>query len=650
MKMKRNWMYRAANMAVALVLALGMAACSDSEETDVTPGPAPKDPSVSLREVQTTTTTAVVQVETKEADVCYIDYVVKGEVEPTTAEEIIASGEQFEAMSGNYTLQNLEPETNYVVLAAVRQGDKSATARLELTTEAEEVEGAIELNLLIDALYSTNNTAGNGNYEIVLGNTTELAWEGDVQLVLDLYNEPDADPINAVLPNGVYEPTGDYAPFTYNPSYTYASIVVGGELLQEPIMGTVTVDRKGAEYTILVDGVLFSSQTPIKLIYKGPIQFVQTATAEWERFDSSQEVTFEESQGRYWGNWFYPFADDLGIEFFQGEFDENGTLVKGYYLHLTSLYMPKLSDYNAQTIEIANGVYTVVPNRPDYIKSYALPFTFDYGQVSTLYEQMVFQGTYVTYVDKAQNINLVGIVADGTITVSGSGADKLVEFDFVTEEGISIKGSYQGNPNLGNYNDNDQNYNWASRPWTSLTTDHTYEWKPETTASAFLLGDYIKEGLDNWMVMIMAMNSEYPGGYGDFFTTELLVPSTNGFEFPTGTFNIGLNLEPQTMLTGYMDYSGIVSFTYYGDLTPDVEGYSTHSVAIEEGTVTISREGDEYKFVFNMMDGLGNKITGEWQGAVMAEDLRDAMGNGGEDDDHDHGHTHAVKQALRARR
>ena len=645
--MKRNLIYRVTNAAAALLLTLGFASCSENEEP-VTPAPEKKTPSVELAQVSVSTHAATVRVDTKHAEACYVDYVVKGETEPTAA-ELIASGSEFASVGGTYTLEELTPETTYVVVAAVTNGKESALDRLEITTTAEEVEGAIELNLLIDALYSTNNAAGSGNYEIVLGNTTELGWDGDIQLVLDLYNEPDADPINAVLPNGIYEPSGESTPFTYNPSYTYASIVADGELLQSPIMGTVTVDRKGAEYTILVEGVLLTTQNEIKLIYRGPIQFVQSETAEWERFDTPQEITFEESQGRYWGNWFYPFSDDLGIEFFQGEFNENNTLVKGYYLHLTSLYMPKLADYNTQDIEVANGVYTIVPDRPDYIKSYALPFTFDRGQVSTLYEQMVFQGTYVTYVDKEQNISRVGIVVDGTITVSGEGADKLMEFEFITEESISIKGSYRGTPNLGNYNDNDQNYNWSSRPWTSLTADHTYNWKPETTATAFLLGDYIKEGLDNWMVMIMAENNEFPGGYGDFFTTEILVPSTNGFVIPTGTFNISLDLQEQTMLAGYMDFAGTVSFTYYGDLTPDAEGYSSQMAAIEEGTVTISQEGDEYKFVFNMVDGLGNKITGEWQGAIAAQDLRDAMEEGG-DEDHDHDHTHALNQKLRVRR
>ena len=262
---------------------------------------------------------------------------------------------------------------------------------------------------------------------------------------------------------------------------------------------------------------------------------------------------------------------------------------------------------------------------------------------------MVNQGTYVTYVDKSQNINKIGYVVGGTFTVEGSGSNYTVNFDFITEEGVSIKGSYQGALNMGNYNDDDENNLWNTRPWTDLTADYTYNWKPETECLAFLMGDYIKPGLDSWMLMIMASNDQYPDGYGDYFTTELLVDTTNGFNFPTGTFQVDWSLSANTMIPGYRAYGGEILFTYYGDLTPTEEGYSAATAAIESGTVTISQEGDEYKFVFNMVDQAGNKITGEWQGAVIAEDLSDLM-TGGADEEHDHDHTHALKQALRARR
>lgn len=649
--MKSNFVSRIASSAAALVLALGFVACSSNDEPAVTPTPpVGKEPSVTLAVVSTTENSAVVSVEPKNAEACYISYVVKGETEPT-AEQVLNSGTEFSAVGGNYRLEELTPETTYVVVAAVRGADnKSASARLELTTQEEVNENLIEMNILLEALYKTNNAARNGNYFVAFGNATELQWDGDAQIVLDLYNQPDEDSLNAILPNGAYEPASDYSPFTYNPSYSYISIVLDGELVQSPLLGTVTVEREGAEYSILFEGSIMTIDAEVSARYKGAIQFVESETSEWEPFTTPQEVTFDSAESRYWGNWFYPFSDDLGLEFFQGEFDEEGNLVKGYHLQLINFYMPKLMDYNVEQVEVANGVYEVTPDRLDYMKTNAQPYTFDRGGVTVVFEQTTYIGSYLTYVDRENGISNIGLITDGTITVSGEGANKRFEFNLVTEEGIAITADYSGDAGIVNWNDNDENQTWTSRPWTSLTEDHVYDWKPESLCYAILMGDYIKPGLDTWMLMIMANNEAYPDGYGDFFTTELLVDMENGFNMPTGTFNIGWQTEPYTMLPGFTNVAGGILFTYYGDLTPDAEGYSTHAAPIAEGTVTIEKVGEEYKFVFDMTDDGGNKITGEWQGAVYAEDVREEMQGGGESGgDHDHDHEHTM-QALRVRR
>ena len=648
--MKREFLHRIAAASAALLLAVGFTACSSNEETEVTPTPT-KEPSVELNLVRSTANSLTLQVDTQNAEACFLSYVEKGESEPT-AEQVLASGVELPSVGTTYTVEELTAQTDYVVIAAVRNGQKSATARLEASTPKAEVAGdVIELNMLIEALYRTDNTAGAGNYEIVIANATSLSWDGDAQMVLDLYNVADEDPINAVLPNGEYAPANDYSAFSYNPSYTYMSIMVDGEVIESPVMGTITVDRTGPNYTITVEGELFLNSMPVKVSYTGPIQFIQSNTATYERFDSDQEIAFTHSQGRYWGSWFYPFADETMLELFQGEIDSEGVLQKGYYLHLSNLYIEKMLDYTAQQIELPNGTYEVVGKNPAYVKTYALPFTFDYGYSTELFGEMLNQGTFVTYVDKSKNVNKIGYVVGGNLTIAGSGNNYQLTFDFLTEEGISITGTYEGALNMGNYNDNDENENWISRPWTTLTEDYTYDWKPETAGLAFLMGDYIKSGMDTWMLMIMASNSEYPNGYGDYFTTELLVEEGAGTTFPTGTFQVNWSLGDHTMLPGHLSYQGAVLFSYYGDLTPDEEGYSMAMAAIEAGTVTISQVGDEYKFVFDLEDGAGNKITGEWQGAVVADDLRDEMAGSGEEEEEDHDHAHALKmQALRAAR
>ncbi len=506
-----------------------------------------------------------------------------------------------------------------------------------------EYEGIL-LNKLIDAGYRTDNSAGAGNYEVLVGNTTSLMWEGDMILYLDFYNDPDTDPVNAILPEGKYEANTDYSPFTYNVSNSYAQLFSeDGESNPSPIMGEVIVEREGPNYTITFTGVMMLGDgSEFSARYEGPIAFAQRGSAQYERFDKAQHIEFDHSQGRYWGGWFYPFSDDLSLEFFQGEFDENNTLKKGYYLHLGTFYMPKYADYNATNIPLAEGTYSVRGEKQSMVGYFAQPYFFEPGSVEDLYGSQHYVGVYVTYTDKDLNVNKIGLVKDGAFTVTGEGDDTRLEFNFLTEEGVAITGSYSGNLNLMNYNDNDQQSLWSSRPWTSLEEDHTYNFPEDAVCDAFLLGDYVKEGQDNWLLMLCAYDAQ-GAPYGDYFTTELMVPSSNGYHFPTGTFEISWETEGSVMLPGFLDYGGSVLFTFYGDLTLDEDGYSLHSAPIASGTVTISEEGENYHFLFDMVDDGGHRITGSWSGPVMTEDLREAMS-----ESDDPGHTHSLaRQPLR---
>lgn len=638
-----NKFFRLAARLMAVLLVVGATACSNNDEPD-----APLKPTVKLTLVNAAAESATVNVESKNAKDCYIGYVVKGETEPT-AEQVVTMNLKV-ASNGEYVIENLTPETSYVVIAVAQNGANLAESRLELTTTAvgaPNPEDAIKLDMLLEAVYRAESTVG--NYQIVIANTRELAWNGDMQLYLDFYNELDADPINAVLPNGTYTATTTKEVFTFNPEYSYITIMRDGAPVQSPILGDIYVTREGADYTILVAGYVLLDEAEITISYTGPITFVEGASSEWSRFDSDQHADFEIGQGRYWGNWFYPFADDFGLEFFQGEFDENNTLVEGYYIQVSNIYMPKVAEYTSTAIDIAPGVYNIVSDNPLYTKSFAQPFTFDYGYTMDLFGSIINAGTYVTYVDRENNINQIGFIVDGTITIEGTASGYDIAFDLVTEEGVSITGSYSGALSLENWNDSDLNEIWMTRPWTTLTADHTYNWMPETSASAYKFGDYLKEGLDSWLVMIMAYNDANPNGYGDFFTTELLVPVSDGAEFPTGTFNITWDLDGNVMIPGYMDHAGVPIFTHYGDLTMDAEGYSAAQAAMASGTVVISKlDSGDYKFVFDMVDGNGNKVTGEWSGALYAEDLSDAITDSGDEG----GHTHAlaVRNSLAARR
>lgn len=483
----------------------------------------------------------------------------------------------------------------------------------------------ILLDRLIDAGYRTDNSAGAGNYELQIGNTTSLQFKGDVNVFIDFFNEADADPLNPVLPSGKYVPGDDYGAFTYDPSTSYVEIFTDGEeTVVSPVIGEVTVERTGAEYTITVSGeLMLLDNMAFSARYKGRIAFTQRGTAAYSRFDEPQNITFEHVQGRYWGNWFCPHADDLAMEFFSGEFSEDGVQQKGYYLNLGIMYMPKYKDYNAEYIPVAQGEY-VIWERDPLSTSSAVPYTLTYGRSTSLYGEEYLQGCYVTYIDRENNIKRLGLAKSGKMIVEASGDVYKITFDFITEEGISIKGKYEGKVSLGNYNDND--LAMPERPWSTMTEDHVYAFPDEAACYAYYMGDYIMPGVGVWMLMIYGYNDTYPDGYGDMFTTELLLEMDENPVFPVGTFNAGWELKPGNMLPGFTDFGGSVLYTYYGDLTPSSDGYSSESAPIERGTVSISKaDNGDYMFTFDLTDDAGNKITGLWQGTVYPYDISDEL-------------------------
>ena len=522
-------------------------------------------------------------------------------------------------------LDGLEADKEYTAYVLALNGEKSATDSVKFKTKAENekpFEG-YELNKMVSAVYRNDNAALAGNYEFTFGNTTELGWDGDMQVFIDFYNVEDSDPLNPVLPNGVYEPNNDFSAFSYDPSSSYVDIVADGEIITSPILGTVTVERTAATYTITVEGeLMLLDNMAFSARYTGSIQFVQGGTSAYEFFEEDITIEMDEAQMRYWGSWFFPFCDDVGVEMFDGTFNENGTLQKGYYLHLSRVFMPKYEDYNEESVPLAEGHYDVVYDALSDM--YCLPYFFDAGKIQEYFGDSYFTGTYLQYVENGQ-VKKIGLVTSGSFDVVHNGSDHNITMNFVADNGIKITLTFSGKLNSVNFNDNDETM--PERPWTTLDGDHEYNFPAETQGYAFCLGEYMKPGFDNWMLMIYAANSQYPDGYGDMFTTEFLV-ETGGSRtsLPTGTYNVSLDVADHTMFTGVVSYAGAILFTWYGDVTPDYEGYSTETAPITSGTVTVEDAGSgNYHFVFDLVDDAGNKITGEWTGNVTADDISDQV-------------------------
>lgn len=595
---------------IVMLVAMFAAAC----QKDTPPqGDGDKAPTVKIETKSVEATSAVFAITATDAEEVYIYC----DTEDVAAEDVKAKGAKVEGNEA--TVNDLQPDTKYTAYALAVNGTQSAQAKVEFTTAKDDAPfNGHELNKLVAAVYRTDNVAVAGNYEVTFGNTTKMEWECDMQVFIDFYNEADSDPINPVLPSGTYEPNADFSAFSYNPGNSYVDIIVdGGELVSSPIMGTVTVERTGPTYTITVVGTLMLlDDMEFSARYTGTLQFVQGGTSAFEYFDKDFEVTAKEAQMRYWGGWFYQFADDVGVEMFDGEFDDNGSMTSGYYLHISRVLMPKYADYNAEYVPLADGVYEVT-TLPD--ATYCQPYTIEHGRMEDLLGDKHFVGTYITYVDG--DTKRVALITGGTMTVEHSGESYMITADFVAENGVKVKVNYSGELAVGNFNDNDESE--PVRPYTTLTADHTYNFPAESTYTAACYGEYVKKGFDLWFITIMGYNDTYPDGYGDMFTAEFVVESGGARDkMPTGTYNIALEVEDRTMFPGFTDFAGNILFTWYGDLTPDAEGYSSQVAPIASGTVTVEEtDGGNYHFTFDLVDDAGNKITGEWTGGGLAIDL-----------------------------
>ena len=523
------------------------------------------------------------------------------------------------------TITGLELDTEYTLYALALNGSKEAVAKQSFRTlaEPEKPFEGYELNKLVSAVYRNDNSALAGNYEFTFGNTTELGWDGDIQVFIDFYNVEDEDPLNPVLPNGVYEPNNDFSAFSYDPTSSYVEIVADGEIITSPILGSVKVERTGPTYTITVEGeLMLLDNLAFSARYTGTIQFVQGGTSAYEFFDEDITIDMDEAQMRYWGSWFFPFCDEVGVEMFDGTFNENGTLQKGYYLHLSRVFMPKYHDYNEPSVPLAQGHYDVVYEALQDL--YCQPYFFDAGRIQEYFGDKYFTGTYLQYVENGQ-VKKVGLVTEGSFDVEYDGTSHNISMNFVTDNGHNLTLTFSGKINSVNFNDNDETM--PERPWTTLDGDHEYNFPAETQGYAFCLGEYMKPSFDNWMLMLYATNAQYPDGYGDMFTTEFIVETgSSRTSFPTGKYNVSLDVADHTMFTGVVSYAGAILFTWYGDVTPDFEGYSSETAPIASGTVTVEDAGSgNYHFVFDMVDDGGNKITGEWTGRVTSDDISDQI-------------------------
>ena len=461
----------------------------------------------------------------------------------------------------------------------------------------------IQITDLINTRYEESDDKGVYTVQIGTAETDDCVIDMYLQLLMT--GPKAADIQEPALPEGYYRTGNGKEEWTFdiNKSILWMRVKGSGEDYNPSMLidGTIDVRRDGdGTYDIRLELVTFGSAIDIR--YTGDMYF-QPGVSEYNPFTEPVDMDFEGGQGRFYGNWYYPFAADLTMQFYSGTI-EDGVFKHGYVLYL-DFCEPKPEDEMAPEQIVADGVYTA-ENRQVQSSQY-IPYRYNKGAITDFMGAKYLTATRLEYISPNGERKL-GLITDGTFTVSDKGTEFV--FDFLTKEGVKVTGRYDGKPYIQNFCDNDEKA--PKRPFSTLTSDVKLNWDPATVALSYCGGPTILDDATTMVLMLTVPSLDK----GDYVSLEMFV---DGETVPDGTFKIGRELASGNIIPGAVDFAGSMIFSWYGDLgLVDEEGYNTTLGPLESGTVTISTlDNGERKVVFDMVDDNGNVVAGEYVGVII---------------------------------
>lgn len=460
------------------------------------------------------------------------------------------------------------------------------------------------LTHFLDATYEESGAIG--IYTLDLANAQpdsqgDPAQMGDIQLRLVLSGPKSESLTEPILPAGYYRVGDASSEYTINVGKSGIWTRTEEGVTALPILGgTVDVRDNNGQYDIRCELTTMTGELDLR--YNGTV-LISAGYGEYEDFTDPVELTFTHAQGRFWGNWFCPFAADAMVQFFVGNI-QGDQFLDGYVLNVY-YNEPKPEDCMAPDQPIADGVYKFdMREKPGY---YVLPYTLLPGKMINAWGEPIATDTRLQFNDPEGHRKL-GLITSGTMTVTENGTKFVL--DFVTENGVSVKGTYSGKPLIINYCDNDKTE--PQRPFSTLNENVILEWVPSTVALYYDLGHIYSEELNTVTLLITDVNQKV----GDFLQFDIFM---DGSHVTDGTYTISKEFAPFNVYPGCVDYGHTMIFAAYGDLsTADDEGYVDVMAPIDSGTFTVSTLGDgQRKLVFDLKDDDGHTIKGEYVGALI---------------------------------
>ncbi|MCM1042269.1 MAG: hypothetical protein NC396_07585 [Bacteroides sp.] len=425
---------------------------------------------------------------------------------------------------------------------------------------------------------------------------------GDYILDIDIFTNLDPDHANPVLPEGTYRPgeKGELNVFTLENTMAVYNVERVGDTLSRIRYirfsdGTITVTHTADNgYRLVCDFTAKEDGSRWKFTYEGQIPFEDQSG--WEDED-------------WWG-----FQADLDIEAVRANLvkndDSETTGCENYILRFFDI--DKITSDYIHPNDIGHKIQISINTEPG--KGIAGTYTASSTAKAGTFRIGERMGGFAaeSYVEKVRDDYKVryALINAGTVTITDNGdGNYTVTVDCTTPDDYKVKMRYTGKI---------QDITGLKPVYSTLTSDITVT--PTVCTYADYYGDFYLNGTVNYGVTV--------ANETEVLTFEFIAATGDATELPTGTFTVKTDDEEGNPSAGALipgaihESEGEVipsAYIKYNDAQNKVIGYAP----VAGGSLTISKEGDGYKFTYDLEDDASpaHHITGAC--TVPVQEIKD---------------------------
>ena len=412
------------------------------------------------------------------------------------------------------------------------------------------------------------------------GNTT-----ANVRYYLDVYSTAPENPASPLPAAGAYNLSSGKEPMTLDVANTYP--VISG---MAPVLKDAVVTFSYDDGNVHIDGTMTENSGKMHhFTYTGFLSIEGDTGGDEPGPGEYLNIQAVSASGTY-------KSDRDGIMQVELEFS---SLTPGFYemgpgeKMIVTAYMPFDADGN-----IATGEYEVTSSPGD---SYTIWAANPQGSVQGTYVEIFNAEGIVFYPDEYK------MITGGVMTVSGSAGNYTVSCDFTSSDGMSVACEYTGAVDIAD----------IPQPYSCLDGD--YELSLDDAEVKVEYHGNTGFGKTQWNII-----ASPAGGNGDGFTVSSLFTDEAVFEdgIPSGTYTA--TADPFTeggYNAGYAMLPYYVSGTNYYRYENGTTNNNAAAPAVSGDLKIINNGDDMYTMSFEFVDDRGYVWSGEWSGAVIAEDL-----------------------------